>query len=629
MIGARRSDSRLVGRGGFRFDSFGSGGFGGRGREDEDEDEAMGILLLMTILVPLALSFWLALMSGSESGSEPGAGRRLALGTSLGTLAAACALAASHDPSNPEAQFLFRATWMEIAQGGRIEFAFGLDGLSLGMFVLTPLLTAAAILSGWNTPRERSSLFHGLLLAAQAGLSGAFAAQDVVLFYVFFELTLIPAFLLIGMWGGPDRRGATIQFFIYTLFGSLLTLVGLVALVVINYNHGEARVLTFSMAELTRQLGAMEWGPWRESGTIWNPSVQGLVFALLLMGFAVKLPLFPFHSWLPGAYHEAPTPATIVMAGAMSKLGAYGLLRIALGMTPQGLAEFQPLVSSLAVAGILYGALNAMAQTNMKLLVAYSSFSHMGFIALGVVSLNGTGIDGATAQMVNHAITTTALFAIVGAARERYGTHDLEAVGGLWTRMPLLAFFAILAALGSAGVPGLNGFVGEFPILAGAFRTNPWIGFLGTLGMILGAWYLIGMLSSAIFGPATRRVKEVDAPIRWTEIASLGTLSALIVALGVRPEIMFRSIRPSAAPLAAAVERARVTSTIPIEARPDADADADAESEAGSEAEPDAAAAAGNGNPASIGAGSAVEVGAAPGSASDPVVAGRRGLDSV
>ena len=401
-----------------------------------------------------------------------------------------------------------------------------------------------------------------------------------MLFYIFFEFTLIPLFFLIGLWGGPQRRRAAVTFFLYTLAGSLLTLLGVIALVVVHYQHSPANVLTFSIPQLTSGLADLPWPEWRNTESLLSPQV--LIFLLLLAGFAIKVPMFPFHTWLPLAHVEAPTAGSILLAGVLLKVGSYGLLRFNIGMTPLGAARLFPLLATLAVVGIIYGALAALAQTDIKRLVAYSSVSHMGFIVLGLFALNATSLDGSTIQMVNHGLSTGALFACVGMIYERYHTRDMTQLGGLWNRMPLLAFFLILAALGSAAVPGLNGFVGEFPILAGTFQTSGRAAVLGATGMILGACYLLWMLRSVIFGPLREPAHEAViaaapaahtslhehkhdvsitlvavgakppehatcAPIGWHEIAGMAPLLTLIVLIGVCPGPFLSQIRPAVA----------------------------------------------------------------------------------
>jgi NADH-quinone oxidoreductase subunit M len=508
----------------------------------------MSILLVITIFLPILGSIALALMPRADRETA----RRVAMGVALATLVLSLILLAAFRPSIEGPQF------SSVAKGGYgiswagnpidsqdrpdVRLAFGLDGLSLWLFVLTSLLQITATCCSWESIKERAAAHFALLLALETGLLGLFASLDVILFYIFFEFTLIPLFFLIGIWGGPQRRRASVTFFLYTLAGSLLTLIGVIALVVVHYRF------------------AADGTP---IGVIWS-SPQVIVFLLLLAGFAIKVPMFPFHTWLPLAHVEAPTAGSVVLAGVLLKVGSYGLLRFNLGMTPLAAAALFPLITTLAVIGIIYGALTALAQTDVKRLVAYSSVSHMGFIVLGLFSLNRTGTNGAVIQMLNHGLTTGALFACVGVIYERYHTRSMDEMGGLWNRMPLLAFFFILAALGSAALPGLNGFVGEFPILVGAFEASPTAAVLAATGMILGAFYLLWMLRRVIFGPlheptahnghgdsSTPAVDSHDsphvacAPIGWHEIVGLTPLMFLIVAVGVYPRPIFEQIQPA------------------------------------------------------------------------------------
>jgi NADH-quinone oxidoreductase subunit M len=531
----------------------------------------MSTLLVITIFLPVLGSIALALMPRADDQTA----RRVAMGVSLATLAFSLVLLAGFRPQVEGPQFAnvaegrYGISWAGNAPDSQarpdIRMAFGLDGLSLWLFVLTSLLQITAICCSWTSIKERVAAHFGFLLALETGLLGLFASLDVILFYVFFEFTLIPLFFLIGIWGGPMRQQASVTFFLYTLAGSLLTLLGVIALVVVHYQFSPGQVLTFSIPELTRGLGTLNWPEWRQTGSWASPQV--LIFLLLLAGFAIKVPMFPFHTWLPLAHVEAPTAGSVILAGVLLKVGSYGLLRFNLGMTPLGAEACFPLIATMAVIGIIYGALAALAQTDVKRLVAYSSVSHMGFIVLGLFSLNRTGIEGAVIQMLNHGLTTGALFACVGVVYERYHTRSMDEMGGLWNRMPLLAFFFILAALGSAALPGLNGFVGEFPILAGAYQASPRAATLGATGMILGAFYLLWMLRRLIFGPLREPsahdghgdgkapVDELAGPhdhdhvagppIGWHEIVGLSPLMFLIVAIGVYPRPIFEQIQPA------------------------------------------------------------------------------------
>jgi NADH-quinone oxidoreductase subunit M len=523
----------------------------------------MATLLLVTVFLPLVGSAGLLLAPTLDARRA----RAVALGFVLATLALSLGLLAAFDSTRLAPQFAYGSArggyGVEWMRGLGVRFALGIDGASLWLFVLTSVLMITSVFASWESVKERAPAHYALMLALQTGLLGLFASLDVVLFYIFFEFTLIPLFFLIGIYGGPDRRRASVTFFLYTLAGSLLTLVGVIALVAMHAQHGGK--LTFSIPELTAGLADLRgsWPAWYVADSLTSPQV--LIFLLLFAGFAIKVPIFPFHTWLPLAHVEAPTAGSILLAGIMLKVGGYGLYRFNLGMTPLGADYLWPLLAALAVVGIIYGALAALAQTDVKKLVAYSSVSHMGFIVLGLFSLTPTGIDGGMIQMINHGVTTGALFACVGVFYERYHTREMAELGGLWNWSPPWAFFIILASLGSAAVPFLNGFVGEFPILVGAYSRSPAIGAIAALGMILGAYYLLWMLQRIVFGPLREPVHahampplaggsgDHDAhghssstrPIGWHEVAGLTPLMVLIVLIGVWPAPFFNRMRPS------------------------------------------------------------------------------------
>ncbi|MFO0957866.1 MAG: NADH-quinone oxidoreductase subunit M [Isosphaeraceae bacterium] len=548
----------------------------------------MPTLLVITILLPLAGALALFAMPRLPYTTA----RWVGLGFVLATLALTAVLVSDFDPGQAGPQFAFThqagtrtiygLDWIGYPD---IRFATGLDGLSIGLFALTSFLMIATTFASWESIRDRAATHYALLLALESGLLGLFASLDVVLFYIFFEFTLIPLFFLIGLYGGPERRRASITFFLYTLVGSLLTLVGVISLVMIHAQCSADRLLTFSIPELAAGLGdpgklawpdwwrAHAWGEWGAagvfSGEYWGQllafftSPQVLIFLLLFAGFAIKVPLFPFHTWLPLAHVEAPTAGSIVLAGVLLKLGGYGLMRFNLAMTPLGGQALFPMLAFLSVAGIIYGALTALAQTDIKKLVAYSSVSHMGFVTLGLFAFNRTGLEGALIQMINHGLTTGALFACVGVIYERYHTREMGEFGGLWDRMPLFAFFLILSSLGSAAVPGLNGFVGEFPILAAMFARDWRVTAFATIGMVLGAYYLLVMLQKTLFGPLREPGNdashghghdEAHSAVRrlgWHEVVGLGSLMVPIVLLGVYPAPVFDQMKPATTALAA------------------------------------------------------------------------------
>jgi len=512
----------------------------------------MATLLAITVLLPLVGALALVLTPGLDTRAS----RQIALGFALASFAASVVLLLNFDPSITTPQFAFGPPegpyglkWLDRPD---IRFSLGLDGLSIWLFMLSGLLTIVGILFSWEAITERAPLFYCFMLALQAGLLGLFASLDVILFYICFELILIPLFFIIGLWGGSERRRAAVTFFLYTLAGSLLTFLGVLALVVIHQQYSIDHRLTFSIPELTQGLARLEWQEWHRIDSWTSPQV--FIFLLLLAGFAVKVPLFPVHSWLPLAHVEAPTAGSILLAGVLLKVGSYGLIRFNMAMVPLGAVALFPLLTTLAVIGIIYGALVSLAQTDMKKLVAYSSVSHMGFIVLGIMAMNDTGLSGSMIQMVNHGVSTGALFACVGALYVRYHTRDMGQINGVWARMPLFAFFMIVTALGSAALPGLNGFTGEFPILAGMFATSARAAVLSTAGMILGAYYLLWMTRLVIFGPLHKPLEAGETPghghaplppLGWHEIAGLAPLVFLMFWIGILPETFFSKMRPA------------------------------------------------------------------------------------
>ena len=386
-----------------------------------------------------------------------------------------------------------------------IRFHIALDGLSLWLFVLTSLLSVVAVLVSWEAIADRASLYYRLLLILETGMLGVFVARDIILFYIFFEFTLIPLFFLIGLWGGQDRRRAAVKFFLFTLAGSVLTFLGLLAIVLWNY-YAEIdpaqRVLTFSIPELTESLRIRSM----------EPTLQIWVFLALFAGFAIKTPLFPLHTWLPLAHVEAPTAGSVILAGVLLKVGTYGFARFSLPMLPQATAMLMPWLLWISLAGVIYGALVALAQSDIKRLVAYSSVSHLGFCMLGLFAVNRLSIQGGVLQMVNHGLATGGLFAVIGMIYERFHTREIGDFGGLARRMPVLASFTLVLTLSSIALPGLAGFAGEFPLLVGVFQRG-WaepaaphaiqfqtIAVLSLSGVVLGAWYMLWMFQRVFFG---------------------------------------------------------------------------------------------------------------------------------
>jgi NADH-quinone oxidoreductase subunit M len=441
--------------------------------------------------------------------------------------------------------------------GGLIDIRFGvaLDGLSLWLFGLTALLMIVAILVGWEAITEQASLYYRLMLMLETGMLGVFVARDIILFYVFFEFTLIPLFFLIGIWGSQQRRYAAIKFFIFTLAGSVLTFLGLLAIVLWDYNHpiGDAAAwkMTFSIPVLTEHLAIRPMDEY----------VQTWIFLALFAGFAVKVPLVPLHTWLPLAHVEAPTAGSVILAGVLLKIGTYGFARFSLPMLPYASAYYTPLVLWLALAGVIYGSLVALAQKDIKRLIAYSSVGHMGFCMIGLFSAAPLGIEGGTLQMINHGLSTGGLFAVVGMIYERYHTRQISELGGLARRLPVLAFFMVVLALSSIGLPGLNGFVSEFMILLGMFQ-YAWsetlfipmlqyrvISVLAVSGVVLGAWYMLWLVQRVFFGPL-KEPNTIDShePIRdlcFREIFALSLPLIFIVWIGLQPSFFLNRMKPT------------------------------------------------------------------------------------
>lgn len=454
---------------------------------------------------------------------------------------------------------------------GAIQFYIGLDGLNIWLVVLTAVLSVPAVLVSWQHVNFRVNEFYAWLLLLQTGMFGVFLSFDIVLFYVFFELSLVPLFFLIGVWGGPERRHAAIKFFIYTLAGSLITLIGVVAIVLACWQKTkgaavDSGVLTFSIPQLVQIV--------HERLAINNPEeqaywaqVQLWVFLALMAGFAIKVPLVPLHTWLPLAHVEAPTAGSVDLAGVLLKVGAYGFLRLCVPLSPDvSLALGLPLVSGLAAIGIIYGALTAYAQDDIKKLVAYSSVSHLGLCMLGMFALNVVGVTGSLLQMVNHGLSTAGLFLIVGMIYERYHTRKIADYGGMAGKLRLLAAFMVFFCLSSAGLPGLNGFVGEVLVLLGVFDQQwakgqfPIYAIIGAFGMLLGAWYLFTMVQRVFFGPLKEPMHEGHEPIvdlTFREAVAVVPIAILCVLIGVFPGPLIETARPDVETIALIADQAR------------------------------------------------------------------------
>ena len=399
-----------------------------------------------------------------------------------------------------------------------INFHLGLDGISLLLVMLTTFMTPLCIWASFGAIKERVKGYYIAFLLLETGMIGVFASLDLVLFYVFWEAMLIPMYLLIGIWGGPNRVYAAVKFILYTLVGSLLMLVGILWL----YFNGVPGQHTFDIVTLSH-LAQIPL------------SAQLYLFAAFGLAFAIKVPMFPFHTWLPDAHVEAPTAGSIILAGILLKMGTYGFIRFCIPLFPGAAQEFATLISILALIGIIYGALVSMMQTDMKKLVAYSSVSHLGFVMLGLFAFNMQGLQGGTIQMINHGLSTGALFFLVGVIYERRHTRQISEYGGLAKVMPVYAVAFLIVSLSSIGLPGLNGFIGEFLILVGAFKAKAVYGILGASGVIFAAVYLLRMYQRVFFGKITNDANKKLTDMTMSEKSILGLLLIFIVWIGVYP----------------------------------------------------------------------------------------------
>jgi NADH-quinone oxidoreductase subunit M len=398
-----------------------------------------------------------------------------------------------------------------------IRYLLGMDGISYLMALLTAFITPLAVFTSWRSIKERVGCHFALILFLEGAIMGIFLSLDLILFYLFWEAMLIPMFLLIGVWGHGNRIYSALKFFIFTFSGSVLMLLGIIGVHLIHLAQtGKA---TFALPELI--------------GTRFPPGLEGWLFAAFFLAFAVKAPLVPFHTWLPDAHTDAPTAGSVDLAGLLLKTGAYGFIRFAWPLFPEAAVRLTPLLYVVAVAGIIYGAWIAYAQTDMKRLVAYSSISHMGFVMLGIAAWTPVSLTGSVLQMVNHGITTGALFAVVGMLGERAGTRDISAFGGLWDRAPFLSGLFLLFAMASAGLPGLNNFVGEFLILVGSFRVAPLVTVIAFCGVILPLIYTVRLTQQILF--VTPRSDFSLRDISRRELVILGTLAVVCIYLGVHP----------------------------------------------------------------------------------------------
>ena len=502
----------------------------------------MNWILTIVTFLPLVGILAILLTDPPKRGSE-NLVKGIAVATSVVVFLGTLLILMRYDPSVAGLQMIDRFDW--IPSWG-IQYYLAVDGLSILMVLLTSFISMLAIASTWNAIHTQVKQFYIFTLLLEMGMMGVFLAQDLFLFYIFWEFTLVPMYFLIGIWGGARRVYASIKFFLYTMAASLLMLL---AILYMGITNG-----TFALPDLIAGRAAFA-------------GAQNLLFLGFFLAFAVKVPIFPFHSWLPDAHTEAPTAGSIILAGVLLKMGTYGLIRFNLPLFPEASYTFAPYIAVLAIIGIIYGAVVSFAQKDVKKLVAYSSISHLGFVTLGIFALNEAGLQGAILQGVNHGLSTGALFFLVGVLYEQTHTRDMAAYGGVWKIMPVFSVLSLIVVLSSMGLPGLNGFVGEFTILLGSMGAEslaprPWIfTAFATTGVILAAVYLLWMFQRVFMGPAeTPQVKGLREMNRG-ELAIMLSFLLFIFWIGIAPSLYFRLMDSSVSALVADISNAVVALT--------------------------------------------------------------------
>jgi NADH-quinone oxidoreductase subunit M len=487
------------------------------------------MLLSFIVFFPLVGVLLIALWRDSR------AAKGIATLVSMVDFFAALAMIPLFDPNQKGFQLVIDRPWIE---SFGIHYLLGIDGLSYVLVLLTTLLSFIAVYCSYTAITEREREYYAFLLLLEAGMLGALVALDLFLFYVFWEVMLVPMYFLIGVWGSENKLYAAIKFFLYTLFGSVLILIGIL-LIYFHYKSGHDGTGTFRLVELIKS-------PVPAQGDFfWGLSEQWWVFLLFFVGFAIKVPMFPFHTWLPDAHVEAPTAGSVILAGVLLKMGTYAFIRFSLPLLPEASVIWAPYMMYLSLIAIIYGALVCMMQKDMKKLIAYSSVSHMGFVTAGLFALNYDGLAGSIIQQLNHGLSTGALFLIVGLIYERRHTKKISDFGGLSQPMPIYAALFLLATLSSIGMPGLNGFIGEFTILVGVFQVSKTWAVLASLGIILGAAYMLWLYQRVMFGPCDRPENQRVWDLNGREILTLVPLVILMFWIGLYPAPTFNAIRTS------------------------------------------------------------------------------------
>jgi len=480
-------------------------------------------ILTVTTFLPLAGAVAILLLNQRLA-------RWMALATTVATLAVSVPLYLHFDKTSSALQFVEAVPWIP---SWNVTYGMGVDGISLPFIFLSVLLSVLCVAVSWTAIQMRVREFYAALLVSETAMIGLFACTNFFLFYLFWELMIVPMFLLIGVWGSAHRTYAAVKFLMFTLAGSVLMLVGLIALL---YASG---TLDFqALAHTTPRLSL---------------PVQAWLFVAFLAAFAVKVPMFPVHTWLPDAHTEAPTAGSVILAGILLKMGAYGFLRISLPILPDAVQLFLKPMLVLSAAAIVYGAYVTLAQTDIKRLIAYSSISHMGFVTLGIFTLNRNGVEGAILQMVNHGIITGALFLCVGIIYERTHTREIADYGGLFKVAPIYSTFLALFCLAASGFPGLNSFVGEFLIISGGFRAWPWLGAMGVWGVALGTTYILWLFYRVVLGDVGSGLRGPSLDLDVREVATLVPLVLLALVIGFYPESVLGFLRASVTQLLGAV----------------------------------------------------------------------------
>lgn len=473
------------------------------------------MLTIILLLIPLIGGGLLFITKANASTSK-----NIALVTALAELAVAAYSFLTFDAANAAA--------LEVKYGWlpdlHINFHLGVDGISLLMLALTAFLVPLILLSTFKVSYKNPASFYGLILLTQAALVGVFTAKDIFVFYFFYEAALIPVYFLAALWGGKDAPKITFKMFVYTIFGSLFMLVALVYLYMMGHS---ADIQTLYVTAKALPINAQSW-----------------LFWAFFIAFAIKMPVLPFHTWQPDVYTESPTPATMLLSGLLSKMGVYGLIRILMPLSPAGVAVWGGYGMILAIAGLLYGSIIAIQQNNIKRLIAYSSFAHMGLMAAGVLSGTLDGIQGAMIQMVAHGINAVGLFFVIKVISDRTGTRELTSLGGITQKTPALSIYFMIIMLGSVALPLTNGFVGEFLLLKGVFGYNAWYGAIAGITIILGAVYMLRMVQRSMFGEANA-VTEKFKDVSGSEIAVLLPIAVAVILMGVFPNIFLKITEPA------------------------------------------------------------------------------------